>query len=160
MLEGINEVRKKYLPERIESNLDLTTCNIMDLLRCKCVGRKRDLKRIYQMLQQHPRYEIVRVKVKLNESTRDILINFRCKESFLIAEMQLALGSKDQLNEQFCHYLYELQRSTVPVVYEIAAQMVSGDYRMAYFSTHRQIRFNPPANRTVVRYIDGKVRCC
>jgi len=162
LLRGLEQARSRYPPDRIESNLDLVSCNIMDILRCKCVGRKRDIKRIYQALQQHERYEVVRVKVKLNESTRDILVNFRCRYSFLIGEMQLALGSKDSLNEKFCHYLYELQRSPIPVVFEIAGQMVSGDTRMGYLA-RTPLRFKPLNDseelRSAVVFADGALRC-
>lgn len=90
----------------------------MDLLRCKCIGSKRDIKRVYNTLKDSDFIEVIRVKNKLNESTRDILINFRIKNSFLIGEMQLALGdSKDEVNDHFCHFLYEIQRSMLPCLF-------------------------------------------
>lgn len=134
LLKGLNSIRKCYSESDILSNLDLVTCNILDIVRCKCVGSKRDIRRVYEDLLKQKEYEIIRVKIKLNESTRDVIINFKCKGSFLIGEMQLALGSKDNLNEQFCHYLYELQRSIFPVLYEVSGQIVSHDYRVSYFA--------------------------
>ena len=97
---------------------------------------------------KHSEYEIIRVKIKLNESTRDILINYRCRGSFLIGEMQLALGSKDVLNESFCHYLYELQRSLFPVLYEVSSQIVSHDTRITYFNNEAHApKFKPRDSR-------------
>ena len=92
LLKGLNSIRKCYSESDILSNLDLVTCNILDIVRCKCVGSKRDIRRVYEDLLKQKEYEIIRVKIKLNESTRDVIINFKCKGSFLIGEMQLALG--------------------------------------------------------------------
>lgn len=80
---------------------------------------------------------MIRVKNKLNESTRDILLNFKRRDSFLVCEMQLSLGhQQDEINDHFCHYLYELQRSIFPVLFEISTQVVSFDPRMEYFRDH------------------------
>jgi hypothetical protein len=69
----------------------------MDLLRCKCIGSKYDILRIYEQLQARSDYfEIIRVKNKLNEGTRDILINLKLKNSFLVVEVQLALGKSQE----------------------------------------------------------------
>jgi hypothetical protein len=107
LLENLNLIRKEYSQDLLESGIDLITFNILDILRCRCVGSKKDIKRIYQSLIGNPDYEVIRVKNKLNESTRDILINFKPRNSFLVCEMQLALGdSKDEINDHFCHYLY------------------------------------------------------
>lgn len=85
-------------------------------MRCKCVGSRQQVLRIYKQLGERKEFEIIRVKNKLNESTRDILINFKHRDSFLICEMQLALGdSKDDVNDHFSHYLYEMRRSAFPV---------------------------------------------
>lgn len=99
VMEHLNSIRKTYNQELLESGVDLITFNILDILRCRCIGSKKDIKRIYDSLLANPHYEVIRIKNKLNESTRDILINFRCRGSFLIGEMQLALGSKDIINE-------------------------------------------------------------
>lgn len=151
LLESLNSVRKCFGDSDIMANLDLISCNILDLVRCKCVGTKKDIKKIYEDLVRSPNYEIIRVKIKLNESTRDILINFKCKDSFLIGEMQLALGSKDALNEKFCHQLYELQRSVFPVLYEVSTQIVSHDYRSNFAAKHLQaLQFKPASNRDII----------
>jgi hypothetical protein len=52
----------------------------------------------------------------------------------MICEMQLALGdSKDEINDHFCHNLYELHRSAFPILFETANQLVNLDYRMSFF---------------------------
>lgn len=134
-LQYLNLIRKQYQPDEPESNIDLITFNVLDVLRCKCIGSKHDIKRIYNQLVASKDFEVIRVKNKLNESTRDILINFKPKQSFLVCEMQLSLGSSsDETNDHFCHYLYELQRSLFPVLFEVGNQLVSYDPRMAYFT--------------------------
>ena len=86
----------------------------MDLLRCKCVGSKAEIHRIYNdILGQTDYFEVIRVKNKLNENTRDILINLKLKNSFLVCEVQLSLGKDmEEVNNHFNHYLYELCRSS------------------------------------------------
>lgn len=57
----------------------------MDLLRCKCTGTKQEIYRIYnEILEKKDYFEVIRVKNKLNEPTRDILINLKLKNSFLL----------------------------------------------------------------------------
>jgi hypothetical protein len=132
-----------YNRDVLEKSIDLITFNVLDILRCRCVGSKQDVKRIYQTLVSSQEFEIIRVKNKLNESTRDILINFKPRNSFLVCEMQLALGDgKDEINDHFCHYLYELQRSIFPVIFEVASQVVSYDPRISYFANNsRPVKF-------------------
>ena len=56
--------------------------------------------------------------------------------------MQLALGSaKDEINESFCHELYELKRSPFPVLFEVASHIVCYDSRVSYFTEKRPVRF-------------------
>lgn len=73
-----------YNRDVLEKSIDLITFNVLDILRCRCVGSKQDVKRIYQTLVSSQEFEIIRVKNKLNESTRDILINFKPRNSFLV----------------------------------------------------------------------------
>lgn len=62
------------------------------------------------------------------------MINFKHRDSFLICEMQLALGdTKDDVNDHFCHNLYEMRRSAFPVLFENANQLVNLDSRTSYF---------------------------
>lgn len=46
-LELLNVLRTKYSEEKAEAKLDLVTFGVMDLLRCRCVGGKREIKRVY-----------------------------------------------------------------------------------------------------------------
>lgn len=135
LLQSLNSVRSKYKDGTLESNIDLVTFGVMDLLRCRCVTSKKELFRIYnEVLNRTDYFEIIRVKNKLNESTRDIMINLKIKNSFMICEMQLALGDcKDEINDHFCHNLYELHRSAFPILFETANQLVNLDYRMSFF---------------------------
>ena len=127
----------------MESNLHLVTFSVMDLLRCRCVGTKSEIYRIYNEIVSNTKYfEVIRVKNKLNESTRDILINLKLKNSFLICEVQLSLGeSGDEVNDHFCHYLYELSRSSFGVLFECANQIWGLDPRMAYIKKNPNMKF-------------------
>jgi hypothetical protein len=65
----------------------------MDILRAKCKGSKSQLLRVYnELISKKDYFEIVRIKNKLDGGTRDVLINLKIKESFLICEVQLSLG--------------------------------------------------------------------
>lgn len=90
----------------------------MDLLRCRCVGSKSEIYRIFKKIRDSEYFEIIRVKNKLNEPTRDILINLKIKASFLICEVQLSLGEEqEEVNDHFCHFLYELERTNFGVLF-------------------------------------------
>lgn len=120
------------------------------------------MKRIYEALIASPEFEVIRVKNKLNEGTRDILINFKPRNSFLVCEMQLSLGGgQDLINDHFCHYLYELQRSVFPVIFEVASQVVNFDPRTSYFANgSHPIKFLKQASQKKSVYnTDGKVYC-
>lgn len=57
----------------------------------------------------------------------------KLKKSFIICEVQLSLGdSVEEVNDHFCHYLYELSRSPFGVLFECANQIWSLDPRMVY----------------------------
>lgn len=163
-LRFLNFFRSKYQPDDHESNIDFITFGVLDLLRCKCIGSKREIKRVYDSLRSSDFVEIIRVKNKLNESTRDILINFRIKDSFLVGEMQLALGdSKDEVNDHFCHFLYEIQRSILPCLFEVANQVVTCEPYLKYFDARHPVRFRPSTvfqelHKSIV-FRNGKMRC-
>ncbi len=71
-----------------------------------------------------------------------MIINFKLKDSFLIGELQLALGnSTDERSNDFCHYLYELQRGILPVMFEVSNQLVSFDSKVNYFNNTRCLEF-------------------
>lgn len=84
-MSNLIKLRDQYDEMAQESTINLITFNITDLLRCKCVGTKQEIYRIYnQILDRKDYFEVIRVKNKLNEPTRDILINLKLKDSFLI----------------------------------------------------------------------------
>lgn len=92
ILKQLVKIGSFYKADEVESNIQLVTFGVMDLLRCKCIGSKDQIFSIYDEIKKSEHFEIIRVKNKLNESTRDILINLKLKESFLICEVQLSLG--------------------------------------------------------------------
>lgn len=163
LLSGLNKVRSRYENIVLESSLDLVTFGVMDIMRCRCVGSRQQILRIHREIEKRrDDFEIVRVKNKLNESTRDIILNFRFRSSFLVCEMQLALGdSKDEINDHFCHNLYEMQRSAFPVLFENASLLVNLDTRTSYFDAARQLEFkpNPRFSRSTLLVKDNRVYC-
>ena len=73
-----------------DEKLKLVTFNVSDLLRCKCVGNKFQIREIYDKLCK--KYTVVRVKNRLALSTHDFLVNFNYKG--ILCEMQLGLAQK------------------------------------------------------------------
>ena len=56
--------------------------------------------------------------------------------------MQLSLGrSHEEINNFFCHYLYELQRSSFGVIFECATQISHLDPKMSYVKKQQNMRF-------------------
>jgi hypothetical protein len=138
---------------------------VLDLLRCRCVTTKRELFRIYkEVIQKTDYFEVVRVKNKLHESTRDILINLKIKNSFMMCEMQLAIGDdRDEINDHFCHNMYELHRSAFPILFETANLLVNLDYRMNYFTAKHPVQFYVSAEmlkaKEKITCIDNSLYC-
>ena len=66
--------------------------------------------------------EIIRVKNRLNQGTKDILINIRYRNQILV-EMQLSIdGDKSnfiECSEKANHFLYELERANFGPIAEI-----------------------------------------
>jgi lipoprotein NlpI len=53
----------------------------------------------------------------------------------------LSLGeSKEEVNDHFCHYLYELERSSFSAAFESASQICNLDPRMAYIKKEKRIK--------------------
>lgn len=97
LIYALAGVRERFDPEVLESNIDLLSFQVLDLLRCRYVGSRQEILRIFETVQSRTDYfEVIRVKNKLSQSTRDLLINFKIKDSFLICEMQLSLGEGQQ----------------------------------------------------------------
>ena len=45
------------------------------------------------------------------------------------------------MNDHFCHYLYELERSGFGVLFECASQVANLDTRIMYMKKHKDLRF-------------------
>jgi hypothetical protein len=76
--------------------------------------------------------KILRVKNKLHEGNKDILINLLYKDS-MIVEMQLAIKTqKTKFSEcanKFNHYLYEMKRAKFGPLMEMCSIWCSQDTR-------------------------------
>jgi len=96
--------------------------NIYDLLRCKIkrntaeeiVGLLTKMQNT-QVTKSGKKFEVIRVKNRFETNNRDLLINFRYGD-VLVGEAQLCIDDANiskttKLNYEFCHYIYELERS-------------------------------------------------
>ena len=90
------------------------TFTIGDLFRCKIKSREKEIVHIYHRMvdlsKTNPEVmKIIRIKNRLNDNNRDILINFKLYDK-LIAEVQLAIGSEInkevELANNFSHFIY------------------------------------------------------
>lgn len=67
----------------------------------------------------------------------------------MICEVQLSLGSvQEEVNDHFCHYLYELERSKFGALFECALLIANLDPRISYMKKHKSLGFkkNTPMN--------------
>ena len=80
----------------------------------------------------------MRIKNKLRQGTKDVLINFRYKKS-IIVEMQLAIEEEKstfiQCSEKANHFIYELERARFGPLSEICNIWCGSDERYKYFSS-------------------------
>jgi hypothetical protein len=72
------------------------------------------------------KFEVLRVKNRFKTNNRDLLINFRYGD-ILVGEAQLCIDSSNvskeaKLNYEFCHYIYELERSLFGPTLELMMQ--------------------------------------
>jgi len=78
----------------------------------------------------------VRIKDRLNKGTRDILVNAQIKKG-LICEIQLAVTSnmdkKQELLDQYNHFLYELRRAKLGPITENASIWSALEQRATFF---------------------------
>ena len=82
---------------------------LYDLLRCKCYYKNtKEIEKAYSRLQK--KYNVFRVKNRINQGTRDILLNLKFEDS--IAQVQLALDC-DTTKYDFAHKLYEMTREAI-----------------------------------------------
>lgn len=129
LAESISSIAAEYLEKLIyhmcsaDEKLKLVTFNVSDLLRCKCVGTKFQIREIFDKLVK--KFTVVRVKNRLAQSTHDFLVNFNYKG--IQTEMQLGLAQKkkEENHKQSCyghfsHFIYELSRSKFSALTEAA----------------------------------------
>ena len=96
-----------------------TTFKIGDLIRCKCKSKEKEIIYIYKQLKKisdsNPQFlKIIRVKNRLEQGTKDVLINIRFYEK-ITAEIQLAIRSESKKytedSTEINHTLYERERA-------------------------------------------------
>lgn len=89
----------------------------MDLVRCKCSSKEKEILKIYHELikkcEENENMSLVRVVNRLRKGTNDILINIMYRG--VLCEVQLAVANSNnnflEYSNAFNHYLYELKRS-------------------------------------------------
>lgn len=93
---------------------NLISFKLGDLLRCKCASKEAEIIALYNYLKYYcskhkDKLEIVRVKNRLNEGTKDILINFRFHQKLLV-EMQLSIDEETsnfiKCSDKANHFIY------------------------------------------------------
>lgn len=66
LISNLNSVSEMYGGGTLESGLDLVNFGVMDILRCRCVGSKQQIFRVYNEICEMKEYlEVIRVKNKL-----------------------------------------------------------------------------------------------
>jgi hypothetical protein len=107
--------------------------NIYDLLRCKV--KRSNPQQIVELLRKMEstkvtkngqKFEVLRVKNRFKTNNRDLLINFRYGD-ILVGEAQLCIDDANvskvaKHNYEFCHYIYELERSLFGPTLELMMQ--------------------------------------
>lgn len=82
-------------------------------------------------------FTIVRIKDRLSTGTRDILINATFTPGGLVGEIQLAVISnidkKQELLDQYNHFLYELKRAKLGSITENASIWSALEQRATFF---------------------------
>ena len=137
-------------------NINLITFKISDLFRCKIKSRQSQIIRIFKEIkaihQKGEPFKIVRIKDRLNQGTRDIMVNIIFKGIFL-CEIQLAIQqyvqNKQQSYDSFSHFLYEMRRSRLGPIMESACTWSQFDQRVKIFKTINQNIIAKPINLNV-----------
>lgn len=92
------------------------------------------------MDRDDPKFELVRVKDRLNQGTRDILINAQYNNG-LVWEIQLSVTStidkKQDLLDKYNHFLYELKRASLGPLSENVSIWATLEQRSSYFEKLR-----------------------
>ena len=108
-----------------------TTFKIGDLIRCRCKSKEKEIVYIYKKLKEisdkNPKFlKIIRVKNRLEEGTRDVMINIRFYEK-ITAEIQLAIRSESKKytedSTEINHSLYELERAKFGPISELCSML-------------------------------------
>lgn len=120
LMHGLLTVSKTLFETKLSSKArwtsppDLITFKVGDLMRCKCSSKEREILKIFQEMQslsdrQPKLMKIVRVKNRLKQGTKDILINVTFNEKYL-CEFQLAVNAVRskfiEYSNMFSHYIY------------------------------------------------------
>lgn len=138
----ISEVLDDYSAENSEeASFKLFSFTVNDLLRCKCTGTRDQVLSVWSKLNALAKTEditIITVKNRLSSHTKDILITYKIRQSFLLCEIQLALSSvNEEVNDHFNHFLYEQHRSRYGIVCELAMMVNTHDPRNKYFENNQ-----------------------
>lgn len=84
------------------------------MLRCKCSSKESEIIALYNYLDYYckenkDKLEMIRVKNRLSEGTKDILINMKFRQKLLV-EMQLAIDEETskfiKLSDKANHFIY------------------------------------------------------
>ena len=156
------EVKKAHsLDEEYVENMDidLVTFKISDLFRCKIKSRESEIVRIFNQIKQISEkgdpFKIVRIKNRLAQGTKDIMVNILFMGEFL-CEIQLAIedyqDAKQKVYDSFSHYLYELHRSRLGPIMESACTWAQFDQRVKVF---RNMNMDKSAANKVVPHNCG-----
>lgn len=85
------------LLELAASGAGIVSFQVMDLVRCKCTSREKEILRIYnellRMCEVKTNMSLVRVVNRLRRGTNDILINIMYRD--VLCEIQLAVTTKE-----------------------------------------------------------------
>jgi hypothetical protein len=133
-----------YFQEQAKKDLDsvnLINFKIFDLLRCKCHSNESEIIYLLRRINDKSNdpndpLKIVRIKDRLNSGTRDILINAQVGKG-LVCEIQLGVTStlekKQELLDQYNHFLYELKRAKLGAITESASIWSALEQRARFF---------------------------
>lgn len=125
------------------SSLSLITCQINDLVRCRCASGEREIIKLYNELLrlcEADRMRMIKVSNRLRRGTHDVVLTVKYRE--VLCEIQLSVTSKihkfAEYSNSFNHYLYELKRSVFGPLTELCNIWKSTDGR---FTVYKNIRY-------------------
>ena len=130
--------------------INLVTFRVFDLLRCKCTSGEEEIIYLVEDFERKDKkcegFELVRVKDRLSQGTRDVMINGKFGNG-PVCEIQLAICSsadiKQDLLDKYNHFLYELKRSKNlgPLIENISI-WTSIEQRSLYFDELTERKFD------------------